>query len=83
LPRYRSSCPPYGTIFSNLFANIGGFTCVYALGAIRDTTGSFAWSFMGIGGLCLAGMALAFVLARMRRRALGAARRTRTVPLNA
>jgi DHA1 family inner membrane transport protein len=56
--------------FSNLFANIGGFVCVYALGAIRDQAGSFAWGFAGISGLCLAGVALAAALARMRARAL-------------
>ena len=59
--------------FSNLFANIGGFVCVYALGAVRDLAGSFAWGFRGIGGLCVAGVGLAFLLGRMRTRALGAA----------
>jgi sugar phosphate permease len=56
--------------FSNLFANIGGFVCVYALGAIRDEAGSFAWGFRGIGAVCLVGVVLAVVLARMRTRAL-------------
>jgi sugar phosphate permease len=56
--------------FSNLFANIGGFVCVYALGAIRDEAGSFAWGFRGISAACLAGVVLAVVLARMRTRAL-------------
>ena len=55
--------------FSNLFANIGGFICVYSLGALRDAAGSFAWGFRGISAACLAGVALAFVLARMRTRA--------------
>lgn len=58
--------------FSNLFANIGGFACVYALGAVRDLTGSFARGFLGISAVCLAGVALTAVLARMRRRALAA-----------
>jgi sugar phosphate permease len=58
--------------FSNLFANIGGFTCVYALGAVKDSAGSFAWGFVGISGACLAGVVLAVVLARLRRRALAA-----------
>jgi sugar phosphate permease len=58
--------------FSNLFANIGGFVCVYTLGVVRDFAGSFAWGFIGISGACLAGVVLSFVLARMRRRALAA-----------
>jgi sugar phosphate permease len=56
--------------FSNLFANIGGFVCVYALGAIRDVAGSFAWGFRAISAACLAGVVLSVVLARMRTRAL-------------
>ena len=56
--------------FSNLFANIGGFVCVYSLGAVRDAAGSFAWGFRGISAVCLAGVALAVVLSRMRARAL-------------
>jgi sugar phosphate permease len=59
--------------FSNLFANIGGFVCVYSLGAIRDAAGSFAWGFRGISVVCLAGVALAVVLSRMRMRALNRA----------
>ena len=56
--------------FSNLFANIGAFVCVYTLGAIRDEAGSFAWGFIGISAACIAGVVLAVVLARMRTRAL-------------
>jgi len=59
--------------FSNLFANIGGFTCVYALGVVRDQSGSFAWGFLGIAALCLVGVVLAALLARMRARSLGTA----------
>jgi len=58
--------------FGNLFANIGGFTCVYALGAIRDGAGSFQWGFAGISGACVAGVLLAALLSRMRTRALAA-----------
>jgi DHA1 family inner membrane transport protein len=47
--------------FSNLFANIGGFVCVYSLGAVRDQSGSFAWGFRGIAALCLCGVVLAVV----------------------
>jgi sugar phosphate permease len=56
--------------FSNLFANIGGFVCVYTLGAVRDLYGSFAWGFIGISATCLVGVALAVVLSRMRTHAL-------------
>jgi ACS family D-galactonate transporter-like MFS transporter len=52
--------------FSNLFANFGGFLSVYALGATRDLTGSFTWGFRSLGGLCLAGVVLAAVLAKLR-----------------
>lgn len=55
---------------SNLFANIGGFLTALALGMVKDRSGSFTWGFIGISALCLAGVALAVVLARMRRRAL-------------
>lgn len=58
------------TGFSNLFANLGGLITAYALGAVKDMTGSFTWGFVGIGGLCIAGVALSAVLARMRGRAL-------------
>jgi sugar phosphate permease len=58
--------------FSNLFANIGGFACVYALGTIRDRAGSFAWGFIGISAACVAGVMLSLLLARMRTRALNA-----------
>ncbi|MBI4194243.1 MAG: MFS transporter [Betaproteobacteria bacterium] len=58
--------------FSNLFANIGGFTTAYALGVIKDRAGTFSWGFAGISGVCLAGVVLAVVLARMRKRALAA-----------
>jgi MFS transporter, ACS family, D-galactonate transporter len=59
--------------FSNLFANIGGFACVYTLGVVRDQSGSFAWGFLGIAALCLVGVVLAVLLSRMRARALGTA----------
>jgi DHA1 family inner membrane transport protein len=61
--------------FGNLFANIGGFVCVYTLGRVRDLAGSFAWGFTGIGVVCLAGVMLSVLLARMRTRALAAAAR--------
>lgn len=58
------------TGFSNLFANIGGFLTAYALGVVKDRYGSFTWGFVGISVICLTGVALAAVLARMRAKAL-------------
>jgi nitrate/nitrite transporter NarK len=54
------------TGFANLFANIGGLTAAYTLGVVKDYTGSFAWGFVGVSAVCLAGVALAVLLARMR-----------------
>ncbi|MBI3042334.1 MAG: MFS transporter [Betaproteobacteria bacterium] len=58
------------TGIGNLFANVGGLTTAYALGYIKDHTGSFTWGFTGISVLCLIGVVLSAVLARMRKRAL-------------
>jgi ACS family D-galactonate transporter-like MFS transporter len=60
------------TGFSNLFANLGGFFTAYALGVVKDRVGTFTWGFVGISALCLIGVALSVVLARMRKRALRA-----------
>lgn len=60
------------TGFANLFANIGGLLTAYALGVVKDRAGSFSWGFVGISGMCLAGVLLAVLLARMRTRALAA-----------
>jgi sugar phosphate permease len=61
--------------FSNLFANTGGLLAAYTLGVIKDKSGTFTWGFIGISTLCLAGIALSVLLARMRTRALGAQRK--------
>jgi sugar phosphate permease len=58
------------TGFSNLFANIGGFSAAYLLGALKDRTGGFNTGFLSICGACLLGLAFTFILARMRRKAL-------------
>ena len=52
--------------FGNFFANVGGLLAAYALGVIKDHSGSFQWGFLGISVLCIAGMALSVVLARAR-----------------
>lgn len=56
--------------FTNLFANLSGLLTAYALGAVKDLTGSFQWGFLGISVLCMVGVILSVVLARMRQRAL-------------
>jgi len=56
--------------FSNLFANIGGFSAAYLLGALKDRTGAFKPGFFAICGACFLGLALTFILARMRRKAI-------------
>ncbi len=58
------------TGFSNLFANIGGFSAAYLLGALKDRSGAFKPGFFAICGACFIGLALTFVLARMRRKAI-------------
>jgi nitrate/nitrite transporter NarK len=55
--------------FSNFFANIGGFTTTYLLGALKDSTGVFKHGFFTISGACFVGLVLTFILARMRRKA--------------
>ena len=60
------------TGFSNLFANLGGFFTAYALGVVKDRAGTFTWGFVGVSILCLIGVALSVVLARMRKRVLAA-----------
>jgi sugar phosphate permease len=57
---------------SNLFANIGSLTFAYLLGVLKDKTGTFAWGFLSISAACVIGVMLAFILARMRNKALAA-----------
>lgn len=61
-----------GTVigFSNLFANAGGLATAYALGAVKDMTGSFKSGFLGISVLCIVGVVLTVALARVRHRML-------------
>lgn len=60
------------TGFSNLFANVGGLLCAYALGVVKDEAGAFTWGFVGMSGLCMIGVVLSIILARMRNNALAA-----------
>jgi sugar phosphate permease len=61
------------TGFSNLFANIGGFSAAYLLGALKDRFGAFKPGFFAICAACFLGLALTFILARMRRKAIARA----------
>jgi predicted MFS family arabinose efflux permease len=53
--------------FSNFFANLGGFTFVYALGAIKDATGSFTAGFYALVAMCVLGLFCTLALSRMKR----------------
>lgn len=55
--------------FCNMFANFGALTFAYALGVVKDSSGAFKWGFVATGAVCVIGVALAAVLARMRRTA--------------
>ncbi len=56
--------------FCNMFANLGALTFAYALGVVKDTAGAFTWGFIATSAVCVVGVALAGVLARMRTKAL-------------
>jgi nitrate/nitrite transporter NarK len=53
--------------FSNLFANLGGFTFALTLGWIKDATGSFAAGFYALAALSILGLACVLLLATGRR----------------
>src|SRR5262249_26769995 len=59
--------------FSNMFANLGALTFAYARGVVKDASGAFKWGFVATGAICIVGIGLAFVLSRMRSRALASA----------
>jgi DHA1 family inner membrane transport protein len=52
--------------FGNFFANLGGFTFTYTLGALKDATGSFAVGFYSLAVLCVIALLGTIVLSRMR-----------------
>jgi sugar phosphate permease len=58
------------TGFANLFANIGACLSAFGLGVVKDKAGTFTIGFFALAALCVLGVALSFVLARVRRRAL-------------
>jgi len=51
--------------FSNMCANLGGLTFAYALGAVRDATGSFSAGIYALALLCVAGLLATGVLSRL------------------
>ena len=55
------------TGFSNFFANLGGFTFSFLIGALKDFTGSFNAGFYALCACCIAGIGLTMVLAVIRR----------------
>jgi sugar phosphate permease len=52
--------------FGNFFANLDGFSMIYVLGAVKDTTGSFDSGIYGIAGLCLVALLCTIMLGRMK-----------------
>ena len=56
--------------FGNMFANLGALSFAYALGVVKDAAGVFTLGFLGTSAFCVVGVALAVVLARMRKRVL-------------
>lgn len=54
------------TGFSNLFANLGGFSATYLLGSLKDYTGVFKYGFYAIAALCFVGLLFALILSRIR-----------------
>jgi sugar phosphate permease len=54
------------TAIGNFFANAGAFTFIYALGALRDSTGTFDLGLYVLAGACGAGAACTVVLSRLR-----------------
>ena len=61
------------TGIGNLFANLGAFTFAYLLGALKDTTGSFAIGFYALAGACVISLLFTILLSRIDRKAASAA----------
>ena len=58
------------TGFGNFFANLGAFTFVYLLGALKDSTGLFESGFYALGGACIVGLVFTVILGQIRKKAL-------------
>lgn len=61
-----------GTVigFSNMVANLGGLVISFALGMVKDATGTFQAGFLGIGGLCIFAPVLSIALRYVCKEAL-------------
>jgi predicted MFS family arabinose efflux permease len=55
------------TGIGNLFANLGALASAWALGLVKDATGSFASGFYAIAALCAAGVVLSVLLGLLRK----------------
>ena len=51
--------------FGNFFANAGGFTATFLLGAIKDSYGGCKYGFYTIAGLCFAGLIFNYLLSKL------------------
>ncbi|MCE7004078.1 MFS transporter [Kibdelosporangium philippinense] len=56
--------------FGNFWANLGGFTAVWALGALKDATGAFDAGFLLLTGFCVIGIGAVLVLRKIPVQAL-------------
>jgi DHA1 family inner membrane transport protein len=52
--------------FGNFFANVGGFIVAYAIGVIRDATGSFTAGLYLMSALCVMALVCVVALGRLR-----------------
>ena len=55
------------TGFGNFFANLGGFSFVYLMGALKDKTGYFHSGFLGSAFACVVAFVFTICLEHMRR----------------
>ena len=69
----RGAAAAVGIAFVNSFGNLGGFVGLYALGALKDATGSTTGALLGLAMIAL----LAGVLCLVLRRQAGFAFRDR------
>jgi MFS transporter, ACS family, D-galactonate transporter len=51
--------------FGNFWANLGGFSAVWALGVLKDATGTFDAGFLLLAGLCVVGIGAVLVVRRI------------------
>ncbi|MDI6101809.1 MFS transporter [Actinoplanes sp. NEAU-A12] len=54
--------------FGNFCANLGSFAFVYALGAVKDATGSFRAGFLSLAALCVVALVATWLIRPLLRR---------------